>query len=59
MLALAGCFPKTFVSDEPNFCDLTEDRVFTKEEWEWRVANAPENLRYQIEQNETRSAECP
>ena len=59
-LALAGCSPPTPAPKPvPNFCNLTEDRTFGFEEFEWRLANAPSNLRYQILQNETRDAECP
>lgn len=58
-LVLVGCSPPLPAPEPiPNYCLLTEPRSFSHEEFDWRLANAPGNLRYQIEQNETRKAEC-
>ena len=61
VLLLAACSqsePEP-VEPPPNFCDLTEDREFGFDEFDWRAENAPGNLRYQIIQNELRGELCP
>lgn len=58
-LLVAGCSWKTPIPDpKPDFCQLTEDRKFTQVEFDWRVENAPANLRRDIVQNELRDELC-
>lgn len=57
---ITGCTPPPLqpVSENPNFCDLEERRVFTQEELDWRAANAPWNLRRDWKTNTTWDREC-
>jgi len=38
-------------SSEPLFCDIEEKRLFTQEEIEWRLINAPWNLKRDFRTN--------
>jgi len=57
LLMVAGC-SKPIEVVTPNFCELTETRRFTKDEVNWRSANAATNLRRDIVQNELRVELC-
>ena len=58
VLLLAACSSLTPIEPPSDFCALTEDRKFGFDEFDWRAANAPGNLRYQIAQNELRQELC-
>lgn len=45
-------------STDAAFCDVEEKRRFTKQEIEWRAANAPWNLRRDYKTNLTYEREC-
>lgn len=57
---ITGCSPAPAVvaSTEAAFCDVEEKRRFSKEEVEWRAANAPWNLRRDYKTNLTYEREC-
>ena len=46
------------VSEEALFCDVEQPRRFTRDELDWRAANAPDNLRLDIKTNTTWDREC-
>ena len=54
---LSGCVKPALVDNGPLFCDVEEVRRFSKEELDWRAANAPWNLRRDYVTNELLS-EC-
>ena len=45
-------------STEALFCDVEEQRIFTRREITWRAANAPANLRKDYKTNRTHEREC-
>jgi len=63
---MAGCSPATEVriSDPdqietpPNFCDLTDDRIFTEAVARWRAENDRENLLKDATENGLRAELC-
>ena len=55
---LTGCSTKPVPVVEAFFCDVEEPRKFSQEEIDWRVANAPWNLRKDFKTNETGKREC-
>ena len=42
----------------PLFCDVEENRKFTREEWDYRVKHYPDNLAKDIRTNLTWDREC-
>lgn len=55
---LLGCNKPEPVYLGPLFCDLYEVRRFSQAELDWRVANAPANIRRDLTNNEDYKAEC-
>lgn len=55
---LSSCGEKPVVYQGPLFCDLYEQRRFSQEEIDWRIANAPWNLKRDLTNNEDFGAEC-
>jgi hypothetical protein len=51
--------PPPILDEDPVlFCDVEEKRRFSQEEWDWRAANAPWNLRRDVKTNTTFDREC-
>jgi hypothetical protein len=56
---LSGCDRRpepTYV--KPLFCDLYEPRRFTQTELDWRITNAPTNIRADLINNEDWKGAC-
>ena len=58
VLLLAGCAQPEPIPTGPLFCDVEEPRRFTQDEWDWRSANAPWNLRRDVKTNAAWAEEC-
>lgn len=63
---MAGCSETTSVrisdpdsiATPPNFCDLTDDRLFTEAVARWRAENDRANLEKDVTENQLRAELC-